>query len=113
MLLLQRKQKKFSSFTSWHNKFALAEGADPNSQDKQGRSPLHFATLSKSDKCAAALLAAGAQCNLADVDGRNPVHWAAYRCCPKLLKLMLLNSRESVSIQDKEGTNHLVHVVGW
>lgn len=45
-------------------KLLLKNTADPNLQDKESNTPLHYAAMVGSEACCAALLAGGAQLNI-------------------------------------------------
>jgi hypothetical protein len=52
----------------------LARGANPNSTDKHGRTPLHLAVANGHLLCVQALLEGGANPNLKHVEGNTPLH---------------------------------------
>jgi ankyrin repeat protein len=51
----------------------LADGADPNEEDAEGRVPLHFASGYGEVACAARLLDAGARIDARDHNGNSPL----------------------------------------
>lgn len=67
----------------------LAQGADANAPDAEGKSPLIYSVQGNARGCAAQLLAAGADASYPDATGLGPVHWAASLGLGKLVKLLL------------------------
>jgi ankyrin repeat protein len=55
----------------------LAEGADPNQADEEGRTGLHFSCGYGELGCAEALLDRGADPNLQDHNQNTPLHYSA------------------------------------
>jgi len=53
----------------------LSKGADVNSRDNDGRTPLHLAYLSGHVQVAELLLSKGADVNSKDNDGRTPIYY--------------------------------------
>ncbi|MGQ0742105.1 MAG: ankyrin repeat domain-containing protein [Alphaproteobacteria bacterium] len=101
----------------WFNtnpRFALSQvynrhGADPNAQDAQGRTALHFAAQAQDDGLIKLLVASGAELDVTDCHGNTPLFCAvfAYRnqgkAIPTLLQLGASSekkNREGVSPAD-------------
>jgi len=70
-------------------KLLLDHGADVNSRDKRGNTPLHRSIMSKKSFIVPVLLAAGADPNAADIFGETPVHAAALRGQTGILKKLV------------------------
>ncbi len=67
----------------------IAQGADPNARDAQGRTPLTFALLAESDRAIAALLAApNIDVNAANQKDETPLMMAAIKGRLDLVKLL-------------------------
>ena len=83
----------------------LAEGADVNARDKDGKSPLHEAAAASHDNSEVikALIAAGADINARDKDGVSAFHWAARNENTAVIKI-LLQAGADVDTRDKDGT---------
>jgi len=71
----------------------LEAGANPNAQDKQGTTPLHFATQGFDPTLASCLLASGAKVDLVDENGNSPLFNAVYnsRGHGELIELLIEN----------------------
>jgi ankyrin repeat protein len=68
------------------------EGADPNTRDHTGRTPLHLAAMSSTPEVVRALVDAGARLVARLADGRTALHLAAARGHVEIVKILLNKS---------------------
>jgi ankyrin repeat protein/beta-lactamase regulating signal transducer with metallopeptidase domain len=84
----------------------LAQGADVNSKDKGGRTPLHTAAWYGRKDVVGVLLAHGANINEADGFGRTPLHLAANFGAKPVPELLLAKGAQ-IDARDKAGNTPL------
>jgi ankyrin repeat protein len=75
------------------------DGADPNTRDYTGRTPLHLAVLSSTPEVVRALVDAGARLVARLADGKTALHLAAARGNAEMVKILL----------DKSAANETEH----
>jgi ankyrin repeat protein len=88
----------------------LAEGADPDAPDAEGRSPLFSAVLGNSVGVLALLLESGADPNLRDNDGWTPLHFAAQESLPEIARILVSRGADP-NVQDNDGATPLWRAV--
>ena len=87
----------------------LQAGADPNSRDQDGHSPLHEANAHRAaPEAGRALIDAGADPNARDADGLTPLHHAVAADHARGVEY-LLQAHAHVDVQDKDGQTPLHH----
>jgi len=86
-------------------------GANPNIQDKDGYTPLHYAAWKGHLKVVELLLEHGANPNIQDKDGYTPLHYAAWKGHLKVVEL-LLEHGANPNIQKHDGETPL-HLAVW
>lgn len=84
-------------------KVLVDNGADPNAKDNRGVTPLH---LVKKIEIAAVLTTAKADINARDSDGDTPLHWAADRI-DRPLSLFFLQQGADIHAENKIGETPL------
>jgi ankyrin repeat protein/beta-lactamase regulating signal transducer with metallopeptidase domain len=84
----------------------LAQEADVNAKDKDGRTPLHSAARYARKDVVAALLAQGANINEVDGSGKTPLHLAS-SFGEKLVPELLLAQGAQIDARDKAGNTPL------
>lgn len=84
----------------------LAQGAQPNTRDRNGRTPLMEAASASSASVTQVLLNAGADPNLADNSGWTPLFWAVFAERTSTVKL-LVSKGVYVNAKDIEGRTAL------
>jgi ankyrin repeat protein len=89
---------------------ALSSGADVNEVDREGRTPLFYATRDGSKELAAELIRNGANVNAQDKALETPLHFAAREFRPEVAEL-LLKSGAAVDSQDAHGNTPLSRAV--
>ncbi|KAJ4398406.1 hypothetical protein N0V85_006294 [Neurospora sp. IMI 360204] len=81
------------------------EGADPNTRDHTGRTPLHLAVMSSSSEVVRALVEAGARLTARLADGRTALHLAASRGDVEVIKILMnksnTNEEEFEQLEDQ------------
>ncbi|KAK3356243.1 hypothetical protein B0H65DRAFT_72260 [Neurospora tetraspora] len=81
------------------------EGADPNTRDHTGRTPLHLAVMSSSPEVVRALVEAGARLTARLADGRTALHLAASRGDVEIIKILMnksnTNEEEFEELEDQ------------
>ncbi|KAK1776822.1 hypothetical protein QBC45DRAFT_394854 [Copromyces sp. CBS 386.78] len=81
------------------------EGADPNTRDHTGRTPLHLAVMSSSPEVVRALIEAGARLTARLADGRTALHLAASRGDLEIIKILMnksnTNEEEFEELEDQ------------
>ena len=72
-------------------KYLLENGANPNTQEKEGWTPLHLCAQNYSVECARLLLDYGADCEIKNVYGNNVINTAAFysRNRGEIIRLLL------------------------
>lgn len=85
----------------------LQNGANIKKEDREGRTPLHIATMWGNKKVVKVLLQAGADPNKADKEGETSVHKASYEGHAEVLKLLLAAPGVKVNKVDNEGRTPL------
>jgi ankyrin repeat protein len=89
---------------------ALKRGANPNAQDRDGRSCLHNATIGRDLTMVELLISSGADVNAADRAGWRPLHFAAQACSTELAELLIAHGAE-VDAVDAYGNTPLWRAV--
>ena len=79
-----------ADFLEW----ALANGADINAKDVDGRTALHWAAWYGYTEAVKLLLAVGADVNAKDDLGRTALHWAAWHGCTEVVALLKAHGAE-------------------
>jgi len=89
----------------------LSHGADANSRDDEGTTPLHWATTADA---ALALIGAGARTNQKEENGQTPLHWAAQRDSRESRALVhcLVRAGADIEAKDNKGQTPL-HQAAW
>ncbi len=82
----------------------LAAGTDVNAKDKDGRTPLHFATGKGHKEIAELLIASGADVNAKDLPGkgRTPLHSAAEGGHREIAELLIAKGARLISFEAHE-----------
>ena len=80
----------------------LQMGAAPDARDKDGKSPLHFATDNGSAEAVTALLDAGADLDARAVNGMTPLHFAAENGHAEAVTTLLEEGVDS-NVRDNDG----------
>ena len=86
---------------------AIAQGANVNAQDKDGKTPLIASTFNPDSMVMATLLKAGADVNARQKDGGTALMAAAVSNPPETIAL-LLKSGANVNDQDNDGGSPLI-----
>ena len=87
----------------------LANGAEVNSMDKEGRTPLHHVAFLGHIETAKVLIDHGANVNAMDDEGEIPLHLAAEGGWPEIIKL-LLDAGADINTKTNEGKTPLDYV---
>lgn len=85
---------------------ALADGADPNARDEDGRTPLFSGVLGGSIGLVGLLLESGADVNARDAHGFTPLHFAAQEMLPEIARLLIAKGAD-VNARDEDGSSVL------
>lgn len=88
-------------------KLLINAGANVNAKDKNGNTPLMFASIIKNSEIVNLLIKAGANVNDVNESGTTALIYAAARGDKKTVKL-LLNNNADISIQDYSNDNALL-----
>jgi len=84
----------------------LLLGADVNEKNKQGWTPLHFATVRGKTECAQVLVSGGAELNPRTGTKKTPLHLAADRGFLEIA-MLLVEGGADIGVQDDEGWSPL------
>ncbi|KMT09008.1 hypothetical protein BVRB_6g137160 isoform A [Beta vulgaris subsp. vulgaris] len=79
-----------------------------NDMEKQGRTPIHFASKCGSVQSVLLLIIHGADIDMADIDGKTALHYAAGNGWERIAMLLILCSA-NVNAKDKLGNTPLHH----
>ncbi|KAI0204126.1 hypothetical protein F4808DRAFT_448850 [Astrocystis sublimbata] len=85
---------------------AAIRGAEVNSRNSRGRTPLSSASIGCRSELALILLDGGADVNSRDLSGQTPLFWAAWSCNPKTIQILLNRGADS-SLKDINGQTPL------
>lgn len=85
---------------------ALAEGADLDQVDKDGRTALMHATISNSVDIVRGLIMKGASIDMQDKNGYSAIHFAAQAYALPMVDILLSNGAR-VDVQDSHGNTPL------
>lgn len=88
----------------------IANSADVDALDRDGRTASHHACIQDDQDCASALLAAGADASIADSEGRTALHFAARNYNGPLIGL-LFDAGAKVDAVDCNGNSALANAV--
>jgi uncharacterized protein len=88
----------------------LAAGANPDSPDEDGRTPLFSAVLGGSMGLVGLLLESGADVNARDRHGFSALHFAAQEDLPEMVRLLLAKGADP-NAQDEDGSSALWRAV--
>jgi ankyrin repeat protein len=88
----------------------LADGADPDARDEDGRTPLFSAVLGGSVGLCGLLLESDADVNARDHHGFSALHFAAQEDLPEMTRLLVAKGAD-VNAQDEDGTSVLWRAV--
>jgi ankyrin repeat protein len=88
----------------------LAEGANPNSRDDEGRTPTFSAVLGGSIALLGLLIEAKADVNAQDEHGWTALHVAAEEVLPEMASLLLASGADP-NVVDEEGNTPLARAV--
>jgi ankyrin repeat protein len=89
---------------------ALAQGADPNERDNEGRSPLIHAAIDNRLEAAELLLGSGADPDAQDEVGNSALHYAAQEHHPEMA-VLLIGHRAIIDVEDIHGNTPLWRAV--
>ncbi|GGP19728.1 hypothetical protein GCM10007981_04580 [Thermocladium modestius] len=92
-------------------KTLLEAGADPNTKDEYGSTPLHWAALKGHLDVVELLLKHGADPNVKDEDGSTPLHDAAWNGHADVVELLLKHGADP-NVKDEDGSTPL-HDAAW
>jgi ankyrin repeat protein len=86
----------------WWLQFLLQSGALPDTQDRNGKTPLHLISnlRGNADTCGRILISSGAKIDLKDSQSREPVYYAALHRTKSLAKFMLENGASEANFND-------------
>jgi hypothetical protein len=85
----------------------IVSGAEIDTQDERGWSPLMISSFNGNQENARMLIGHGANIHIEDKSGYSPIHWAAFNGYTEIVK-MLITKHANVNAQSKHGWTALL-----